>query len=201
MGRTLLVCSSTDGQTRRICERLAGVLRGERHDVALIMIEDAGTVDPAAFDLVVVGARIRYGRTDARVKAFANRHAGVLNTMPSAFFSVNVVARKPGRDRPETNPYVQAFVRDVAWRPRLLEVFAGRLDYPRYGVLDRCIIRFIMWLTDGPTARDTVVEFTDWRRVAAFGHRLAADWRRVDAFGHGLGAVRQGPDLHRPLSG
>lgn len=174
MGRTLLLCSTTDGQTRRICERLAGVLREERHDVALVMIEDAGTVDPAAFDLVVVGARIRYGRTDARVKAFANRHAGVLNTMPSAFFSVNVVARKPGKDRPETNPYVQAFVRAVAWRPRLLEVFAGRLDYPRYGVLDRCIIRFIMWLTDGPTARDTVVEFTDWRRVEAFGHRLGS---------------------------
>ncbi len=59
---------------------------------------------------------------------------------------------------------MQKFLRRVAWRPRWLEVFAGKLDYPRYGPIDRLIIRFIMWLTDGPTQRDAVVEFTDWRR-------------------------------------
>jgi len=53
-------------------------------------------------------------------------------------------------------------------------VFAGKLDYPRYGALDRMIIRFIMWLTDGPTAADTVVEYTDWQRVDAFGRKLCA---------------------------
>jgi menaquinone-dependent protoporphyrinogen oxidase len=67
---------------------------------------------------------------------------------------------------------VQAFLRQVAWRPTLLEVFAGKLDYPRYGVVDRLIIRFIMWLTRGPTEPDAVVEFTDWQRVEVFGRAL-----------------------------
>jgi menaquinone-dependent protoporphyrinogen oxidase len=92
--------------------------------------------------------------------------------MPSAYFSVNIVARKPGKDRPETNPYVRNFLRRVAWRPQRVEVFAGRLDYPRYGVCDRLIIRFIMLLTGGPTSPDTVVEFTDWQRVDAFAAAL-----------------------------
>jgi menaquinone-dependent protoporphyrinogen oxidase len=174
MKTVLLLCSSTDGQTRKVCQRLRQIVEGAGDTVVLTMIEDAGTVTPADFAMAVVGARIRYGRTDSRVIDYANRHAATLNAMPSAFFSVNIVARKPGKNQPDSNPYVQAFLRRVAWRPRLLEVFAGKLDYPRCGVLDRMVIRFIMWLTDGPTAADAVVEFTDWSRVEAFGHALSS---------------------------
>jgi menaquinone-dependent protoporphyrinogen oxidase len=35
------------------------------------------------------------------------------------------------------------------------------------------MIRFIMWLTKGPTDPATVVEFTDWARVDAFARRVA----------------------------
>ncbi len=172
--KVLLLCSSTDGQTRRICERLRVQLQQAGDDLSLVMIEDAAGVSPAGFDLAVVGARIRYGKTHPRVIAWANEHSPALNAMGSAFFSVNVVARKPGKDRAESNPYVQAFLRQVRWRPGVVDVFAGKIDYPRYGPVDRVIIRFIMALTGGPTQRDAVVEFTDWRRVEAFGRRLVA---------------------------
>jgi menaquinone-dependent protoporphyrinogen oxidase len=173
--RALLLCSSTDGQTRRICERLCRILEGGGAAVTLTMIEDAKDVAPADFDLAVVGARIRYGRTDARVIDFARRHAATLDAMPNAYFSVNIVARKPGKDRPETNPYVRAFLKQARWCPRRVEVFAGRLDYPRYGVFDRFVIRLIMRMTGGPTRPDTVIEYTDWQRVEAFGRALCAD--------------------------
>jgi len=172
MKTVLLLCSSTDGQTRKICDRLRRIMQDAGSTVTLVMIEHAHGVSPGGFQMAVIGARIRYGRTDARVIEYANRHAAALNAMPSAYFSVNVVARKPEKSRPETNPYVQAFLRRVAWRPTLLEVFAGKLDYPRYGVVDRLIIRLIMWLTRGPTRPDAVVEFTDWQRVEAFGRAL-----------------------------
>ena len=170
--KVLLVCSSTDGQTHRICERLRAQLGDAGADVTLVMIEDARNVSPAGFDLAVVGARIRYGRTHPSVVAWANEHAAQLNAMRSAFFSVNVVARKAGKDRADSNPYVQAFLRSVKWRPAMVDVFAGKIDYPRYGALDRAVIRFIMLLTGGPTQRDAVVEFTDWDRVAEFGRNL-----------------------------
>lgn len=172
MARVLILCSSTDGQTRKICERLRAVLQEAGHGGSLVMIEDAAPVVPRDFTLVVVGACIRYGKTDRRVIDYANRHASQLNAMPSAYFSVNIVARKPGKDSPEKNPYVRQFLRSVAWQPRLVAVFAGKLDYPRYSTCDRLIIRFIMLLTHGPTAPGTVVEFTDWRRVDAFGTAL-----------------------------
>ena len=173
-GKVLLLCSSTDGQTRRICERLAAQLQGAGANVSIVMIEDAQGLSPAGFDLAVIGARIRYGKTHPAVIAWANDNAPRLNAMQSAFFSVNVVARKPGKDRAESNPYVQAFLRQVRWRPGAIDVFAGKIDYARYGPLDRAVIRFIMALTKGPTQRNAVVEFTDWGRVAEFGRSLAA---------------------------
>jgi menaquinone-dependent protoporphyrinogen oxidase len=184
MKSVLLLCSSTDGQTRKICERLRALLQDAGAAVTLTMIENAGQLAPDAWQMAVIGARIRYGKTDARVIAYADRHAAALNAMPSAFFSVNIVARKPAKNRPDTNPYVQAFLRRVPWRPGLLEVFAGKLDYPRYGALDRLVIRFIMWLTDGPTAADTVVEYTDWQRVDAFGEKLCSAARRLPLVPH-----------------
>jgi menaquinone-dependent protoporphyrinogen oxidase len=35
------------------------------------------------------------------------------------------------------------------------------------------MIRFIMWMTKGPTDPKAVVEFTDWSRVEAFGDEVA----------------------------
>ena len=51
-------------------------------------------------------------------------------------------------------------------------VFAGKIDYPRYNYFDRTLIRLIMWMTKGPTHPQTVIEFTDWGQVEAFGQRI-----------------------------
>jgi len=38
--------------------------------------------------------------------------------------------------------------------------------------MDRNIIRFIMWLTKGPTDPNTKVEFTDWQKVDEFAQQI-----------------------------
>ena len=172
MAGILIVYSSTDGHTRTICERLRQLTEADGHRVTLLSIDDAHAIALAQFDKIVVGASIRYGKHSQRVLDFVNANANVLDTMPNAFFSVNIVARKPQKNRPDTNPYVRKFLEQVRWRPKHLEVFAGRLDYRRYGFFDRLMIRFIMWVTQGPTDPATVVEFTDWARVDAFARRI-----------------------------
>jgi len=173
MARILIVYSTTDGHTLRICERLRGPIEAQGHQVSLVPVVEAADGELERYDTIVVGASIRYGKHSPRVHEFVNANTAILDTKPSAFFSVNIVARKPGKDRPETNPYVQKFLRQIGWRPKQLEVFAGKLDYPRYGFFDRLMIRFIMLITKGPTNPKSVVEFTDWRRVEAFARMLS----------------------------
>ena len=173
MARILIVYSTTDGHTRTICGRLREVIERQAHQVRLLPVGEVADRDLEPCDRIVVGASIRYGRHRPALFEFIQRNAAVLNRKPSAFFSVNVVARKPGKNRPDTNPYVRKLLRRIAWRPGEVAVFAGKIDYPRYSAVDRMVIRFIMWLTGGPTDPKAVVEFTDWQQVEAFGGLIA----------------------------
>ena len=173
MARVLLIYSTTDGHTREICERLQVVVEQQGHELMLISIEDADSVDIAEFDKVVLGASIRYGKHAKSVYQFVDSKRSLLEARPNAFFSVNVVARKPEKNQPATNPYLQKFLRQITWQPNELAVFAGKIDYPRYSFWDRQIIRLIMWITKGPTDPQAVVDFTDWDQVEAFGRQIS----------------------------
>lgn len=174
MAEILVLYSTVDGHTRRICERIAQRIEGHGHRVTLQSIDREPPPDPADFERVVIGASIHYGRHHPSVRRFIDRHAQALQQRASALFSVNLVARKPGRDTLESNPYLKKLLRQVSWQPDLVAVFAGKLDYSLYGFVDRQIIRLIMWITKGPTNLDASIEFTDWDNVDAFAERIAA---------------------------
>lgn len=171
MAGVLILYSTVDGQTLRICERLKAVIESSGDRVTLASL-DGESPDLSAFDKVVIGASIRYGKYRKSVFEFIAAHRHQLDRMPSAFFSVNIVARKAEKNQPETNPYMRKFLRQADWSAGRLAVFAGRLDYPKYRCFDRQMIRLIMWLTHGPTDLSTVVEYTDWRAVEAFAREI-----------------------------
>ena len=173
MSRILIACSTVDGHTRRICERIQRALQNGGDAVTVATLGPTERPDPGAFDKVVIGASIRYGKHRPEVLDFIGAHRDALDAKPSAFFTVNAVARKAGKDTPEGNPYIRNFRRQARWEPALLGVFAGKIDYRRYGFVDRQVIRFIMWLTHGPTDPQACVEFTDWQAVDAFAQRVA----------------------------
>jgi menaquinone-dependent protoporphyrinogen oxidase len=172
MPRILLLYSSVYGHTRRICERIAERLAGLGAEVDMVALP--GEADPAHYDAILIGASIRNGKHNPAVLEFIARHTAELDAKPSGFFSVNLVARKPQKNTPETNPYTKAFVAKSPWQPKLLGVFGGDLDYQRYTAFDRNVIRFIMWLTKGPTDPRTKDEYTDWHEVERFAERFAA---------------------------
>ncbi len=173
MANILLAYHSVHGHTRRICETIQAELKGRGQHVEVAPLA-AGIKDLARYDAIVIGASIRNGRHNPAVSEFIRANLDKLSSQPGAFFSVSLVARKPDKNTPETNPYVRRFFARTAWRPQLVGVFAGNLDYPRYGVLDRNVIRLIMWLTGGPTDPQARVEFTDWDAVRRYAEKVAA---------------------------
>ncbi len=174
MANILILYSSTDGHTRKICNRLHQVIEQLGHQVTLVSIENESQVDLHAFDKIVIGASIRYGKHSSKITDFINRSKQLLDSKPNAFFSVNIVARKPEKNQPDTNPYLRKFLKKIAWRPRELAVFAGKLEYPKYSFFDRTMIRLIMFITKGPTDPKVVIEFTDWQQVESFGRVIGA---------------------------
>lgn len=173
MAHILLLHSGVYGHTKRISERMQAKLVSLGQQVELTSLPDC-VVEPGKYDAILIGASIRNGKHNPAVLDFINRHQAVLDEKPSGFFSVNLVARKPHKNTPETNPYTKAFVAKSPWQPKLLGVFGGDLDYQRYSSFDRNVIRFIMWLTKGPTDPQTKAEYTDWAQVERFAERFAA---------------------------
>ncbi len=173
MDHILILYSSTDGHTLKICDRLKQVIEEDGNTVTLAPIAGECVDDLSSFDKIVIGASIRYGKHNKLVFDFINRNLPLLESKANAFFSVNIVARKANKNRPETNPYVLRFLGRTPWKPGRIEVFAGKLDYPKYRFLDRFMIRLIMLMTRGPTDPATIVEYTDWQRVDDFGRALS----------------------------
>jgi len=139
----------------------------------LLSIDNKG-INLNDFDLIIIGASIRYGKHNKIVYEFINKNQELLERKENAFFSVNIVARKPNKNTPETNPYLLKFLKQISWKPKNLAVFGGKLDYQKYGVFDRQMIRFIMWLTKGDTDPKSVIEYTNWEEVDRFANFICS---------------------------
>jgi menaquinone-dependent protoporphyrinogen oxidase len=170
-----LFYASRDGQSRRIAERIAARLAGrgivaQPHDLG------AGLPAPGALAqarLVVVVAAVRYGKHLREAERFLAFYRKQNAPPPLVLLSVSLVARKPGKDTVEGNAYLRKSIARHRLSPAFAMCFAGRLDYARYGWLDKQIIRLIMKLTGGPTEPDACVEYTAWDVVDDTARRIA----------------------------
>ena len=175
MSSFLIIYSSTDGHTKTICERIMKFLN-EGNLVELLSLEDTKKIDLSNFEKIIIGASIRYGKHSKELYEFINSNKNILNQKKCAFFSVNVVARKPEKNTVETNPYINKFIKISKWKPNKIGVFAGKVDYPNYNFFDKYIIKFIMFVTKGPTDTSRSYEFTDWSKVDEFSKELKINY-------------------------
>jgi menaquinone-dependent protoporphyrinogen oxidase len=176
-----LYYATRDGQSRRIAEHIhhhlaASETLGPPQDVA---VTRPAVEDLAAASVVVLVAAVRYGKHLPEADRFLAAYRSLASPPPLALASVNLTARKPAKTTATGNAYLRKTIARHRLAPALAVAFAGRLDYRRYGWLDRQIIRFIMLLTRGPTDPDTCIEYTSWQAVDEFADRIAELQRRA----------------------
>ena len=171
MFRSLIIYSSTDGHTKTICKRITNFLNDEEI-TKIVSLEEAVKIDLNEFNKIIIGASIRYGKHSKQLYEFIELNKNILDQKQSIFFSVNVVARKPEKNTPDTNPYIKKFLKISKWRPKKIGVFAGKVDYPNYGFFDKYVIKLIMFITKGPTDTSISYEFTNWQKVQEFSQEI-----------------------------
>ena len=174
MKSVLVLYMSRGGHTariaRRICESVAAAGgRGEMMDINEATHEG---VDWSRYHVIALGAPVLYGTYDKSVFEFIQHNRASLESRPSSFFNVSVVARTPEKATIEGNRYMQKFLQLSPWRPKDLKVIAGKVDYPSWPWRERVMIQLIMKYTHGPTDPRTVIDYTDWDDVRAYGEHL-----------------------------
>ena len=168
---SLIIYSSTDGHTKTICKRIIDFLK-DRNKTRLVSLNEAKNLNLSEFDKIIIGASIRYGKHSKDLYKFIELNKNILNEKESIFFSVNVVARKLEKNKPDNNPYIKKILKISKWKPKKIGVFAGKVDYPNYNFFDKYIIKLIMFITSGPIDTSQSYEFTDWSKVEDFAKEI-----------------------------
>jgi menaquinone-dependent protoporphyrinogen oxidase len=175
VSRILITYASRHGHTSTIAERIAAALRDAGHEVELVDDADRADPSPRDYDAVIAGASIHGGRHEREIVAWARHHGVTLSMVPSAFFSVCLtMAEDTDESRAAAHDYLDDFEERTGWTPRVRTSFAGALQYRRYGVLTRLVMRVLMKRAGHPTDTGRDYDYTDWDAVDAFAHRCAA---------------------------
>jgi menaquinone-dependent protoporphyrinogen oxidase len=170
--------ATSEGQTRRIAERIVSVLRTRGFDSEAIDVTsaEAKRIDWNGVRGVLLGASIHAGRHQRSAIAFGRRCVEQLNARPSGFFSVSLSAASA---RPEelatVTQLAHALPAQIGWQPRRIVCVAGRLAYTQYGFFTRLIMRRIARKEGGPTDTSRDYELTDWKMVVRFAEEMAQE--------------------------
>lgn len=174
MTRLLILYGTTDGQTAKIADYMAGELRSKGAAVAVVR---AGTADPdpCDYDGVLVAASIHAGGYQRAVVRWARRHAEALRVVPAAFVSVCLgVLQKDLAVQHELGAIINRFERRTGWKPLQIRMVAGALRYTRYNLLKRMLMRQIVRKAGGDTDTRRDYEYTDWAELGAFANAFHA---------------------------
>ena len=174
MTKILIPYGTTEGQTAKIAEVIADVIRGHGDNVEAVDIRDAPDRIPDAYDAVIIGAPIHMGRHDKRVVKFVQQNRDLLDRLPSAFFSVSLAAHG---DTEEAEGYVGRFEQQTGWRPATIALFSGALLYTHYGFVKRHIMKKIAHDKPGHLGTDLSRDYvyTEWDGVKQFAEDFLTD--------------------------
>jgi len=174
MKSVLVLYCSVRGHTARVARRICAAVVAAGGKAEMMEVKEAvhEGVRWRDYDVVVVGAPVIYGTYDKELLQFVADHKTQLDAKPNSFFNVSVVARTPAKATVTGNRYMQKFLQLSPWRPRDLKVIAGKVDYPAWPWYAVIMIQLIMKMTDGPTDRKAVIDYTNWADVEAYGRHV-----------------------------
>jgi menaquinone-dependent protoporphyrinogen oxidase len=174
MKKIFLLYGTTEGQTAKIAEFVADVLRERGHQVTVQNVKEAADTLQGGFDGVIVGASIHMSKHDKHVVAYVRKNQAALAQLPTAFFSVSLAAHD---DTAEAEGYVEQFEQQTGWRPDEVALFGGALLYTQYGFVKRHMMKRIARDKPGNLGTDLSRDYvyTEWDGVKGFAEDFATD--------------------------
>ncbi|GAC1599833.1 MAG: menaquinone-dependent protoporphyrinogen IX dehydrogenase [Pseudarthrobacter sp.] len=166
MAKIYIPYGSVEGQTTRIVEYVADLIRAHGHEAETVDLKHSGGTIPDGQDAVIVAASVHMGKHENFVVDFARKNRAELERLPSALISVSLAAHG---DEHNAEGYVAEFEEQSGWHPAHVGIFPGALLYTQYNFLKRQLMKKITkdkGSTDLDTSRDYV--YTEWDGVKRF---------------------------------
>lgn len=169
MPHLLILYDTTEGQTRKISERMGEVARDLGFQATVTNIRDFhSNVDFASLDAIILGGSIHVGRHSPALERFVIDHRSELQQVRSAFFSVSLSAAGNDDQKADALRAMQQFLKCTGWTPEKTETFAGAILYREYSFWKRWLMKYIAKRAGGDTDTSRDHEYTDWSTVERF---------------------------------
>lgn len=131
----LIVYTTKSGVTRECAEQLASLF--SNHTVELVDLGEHEP-DPDAFDLVAIGAPVRYGRIDKRAVQFVKKNGDVLKAKKFGLFCCC------GFPDAAEECFLRSYPRELLDASVANMAFGGEMDPARVRGLDRLITKAVL---------------------------------------------------------
>lgn len=164
--KVLVAYGTSEGQTRKIAERIGGHIYRLGHSAQLF---DTAT-SPAelhvrAFDKVIIAGSVHNQLHQESIELFVTARLPELRRHPTLFLSVSLSAAFT-EGEPDARKYVETFLAVTGWQPNQVLLVAGALRYSEYDYFKEQIVEHLVLKgrqVEGPKGD---YEFTDWQSLS-----------------------------------
>lgn len=168
--KLLIVYGTSEGHTASIANFMADL--AETKGVEVELLDSATLTKPLTnqgWNAAIVGGSVHQGTHQVSIRAFVQNNLSILQTLPSAFFSVSLSAAvKDDMHQAEALSYVTSFLEEVTWQPLATACFAGAIKHGEYDYFKEMVLRLLARQLGGDTVKKVDVSYTDWRDVQTF---------------------------------
>ncbi len=171
--KVLIAYASTEGQTRKIAQKLADHIVDGGRTVELLELANATRIDLQRFDCVILAASVHVGHYQRSLTNFAAERSKDLHAKPTLFLSVSLAAAgHEAEDWKTLDKIKEEFIEATGWTPSRVEQVAGAYLPSEYDIFRRFVMRRILALKNPEADLDADMEYTDWSSL----FRMADDW-------------------------
>jgi menaquinone-dependent protoporphyrinogen oxidase len=180
--RVAIFFATREGHTRRIAARIAADLDTRGALVDVYNVRTAGPIDWSCYSFACVAASVHGGVHEREMIAFVKKHLRELERLSASFVSVSLSeAGAEDEHRPEDHrrqsaaevrQMIEAFTKSTGWRPARTLAAAGALNYSKYNLLIKFVMKRIARRMGAPVDTSRDYDFTSWPAVDRFAAEL-----------------------------
>ena len=164
--KVLIAYATTEGQTRKIAEKIAYQVGELGHVAELINTEHKHRdIHVDDFDAVIVAASVHQHEHQDAIEVFVVACRATLNAKPTMFLSVSLSAAFD-EGRREAQDYIARFIEQTGWTPSISLPVAGALINEGYDYFQQQILEHVVLKNREVDHPERDHEFTDWKALA-----------------------------------
>ena len=142
--KILVVYGTTEGHTRKICERVEENLKAQGYDT---VVQNTSrwqeNFQVETFDKLIIAGSVHEKKHQRDLEMFAIANREKMNAKPTLFLSVSLSAAFPGGEA-EAQGYINAFTDYTGWKPTRTLAVAGALRYDEYDYFMEQIVQHVV---------------------------------------------------------